>query len=259
MTSKSLPTLLTAVLASLSAQQALASGLQNGQFTQGLSAWQTAGDASVQSGSVLGVNLGPAPALVLGTATTWADDDAPAAAGAFNVSGLDPLAAGEVAGLEALLNLPTSAMGPNHYEGSSALQTFDVQAGQQISFDWRLLTRDNSSHLAEPDTAWLVWNQGNQASLQALGDVANTPMQASTGGWLDSGLHHIAFTSTYTGMVSLGFAVSDTNSFSNTSLLTVQNVSVSAVPEPQSVALALVGLMWLCRSAARMHQYRNKV
>lgn len=235
-----------------------AAALQNGSFDQGLSHWQAAGDVSTQSGTVLGIDLGAGPAVVLGTASTVYDDDAPAPAGSYNLSGQDPIETAPAQGLESWLGLPAQALGANAYEGSALSQTFDVTAGTQVSFDWRLLTRDNGSRQGEPDTAWLSWNQGGQVQLITLGNVGSSLLQAgaaSANGWLDSGTQHASYTAQQGGTLTLSWVLADVNSFGNTSLMTLQNVAVTpSVPEPAGIALSLTGLVMLARRTRRAHQ-----
>jgi hypothetical protein len=237
-------------LLALAASSAQAAPLQNGQFTQGVAGWQLAGDTTALSGSFLGASLGSASALVMGTASTAYDDDAPALAGTFNVSGLDPVETSSATGLETALGLAQGALGSNAYEGSGASQTFTVAAGDQLSFDYRLLTRDNGNAASEPDAAWLIWNEGGNALQIALSD--SSLLAGGPAGWLDSGVQHYSFTSAYTGQATLGFAVVDVNSFGTTSLLAIQNIAMTpAVPEPQSLALALMGLLILVSTTVR--------
>jgi hypothetical protein len=231
----------TVALSLASLGGAHASTLANGDFAQGLSGWQAAGDASVQSGTVLGIDLGPDATLLLGNASSVFDDDAPASAGAYNVSGNEPLLAAEPDGLEASVGLTVGAFGSDAQEGASAMQTFTVQAGEVIGFDWRLLTRDGLDATLSPDTAWLVWADGSATQLTALGHTDT--LSSTTGdGWLDSGWQHLSFTATVGGSVSLAFAITDGQSFTGSSLLAIRQVETSAVPEPQSVALVLTGL-----------------
>lgn len=229
----------------LTTATAHAAPLSNGTFDNGLTGWSTLGDASVQTGSIQGLNLA-GPTLVLGTATLLGGDDAPDLAGSRNVSGV---AASGVAVLENAMGQGAGALYDadldlSAYEGSLASQTFVVQAGQKLSFEWRLLSRDNgNSYLA--DAAWLSWQQSGNNALLKLGDTATLPLVNTTGGWLDSGTRMGSFIASASGTVTLGFVVADVNSTDTTSLLAIRNVQLSpipAVPEPQSIALVLAGL-----------------
>jgi hypothetical protein len=230
----------------------------NPSFNAALSSWTGLGDVSAQTGIVKGFDLGSATALVLGTASTGFEEDAPAAAGAFNVSGSSPV---EVDALEATLGVPvgalsTPALDVQVQEGSALTQTFVVQAGQTLSFDWRLLTRANDGPLSQPDTAWLTWSQGGSTTVVKLGDTESLALSSGANGWLASSLIHSSYTASALGSVTLGFAVADVNSYDLTSVLAVQNLTLSAaptpaVPEPDSIALILVGLGLMAGVARR--------
>jgi hypothetical protein len=220
-----------------------------------LDTWATSGDASVQTGTVLGLNLGSSATLVLGTASTDYADDAPAAAGAYNVSGHSAL---DTDTLQSTLGLSAGALDDNAllryaYEGSLASQTFSVQAGDTISFDWRLLSQASGGAIDVPDTAWLLWQQNGSTTLIKLADTSS--LSTVSAGWLDSGLLHGSYTAANAGNVTLSFVLADINSYDTTSLLAVQNVALTtAVPEPESLALCLMGLGILGLRARRSNQ-----
>jgi hypothetical protein len=238
--SPSKATLLVALSTALGAQ---AAPLQNGDFSQGLSAWSISGDVSVVKGSAVGVNLGTA--VVLGTASLDFVDDAPAAAGAYNVSGTAATMAGQPAGLEANLGLGSDAYGPYALEGSSLAQSFFVTAGQTISFDWRVLSRDAYAGTGSTDTdsAWLTWTVNGATTQTLLGEVGTLTYSGTTSGWKDTGSHTVSFVATTTGTARLGFSVLDIYDGDGTSLLAVNNIALApAVPEPDSLVLLLAGL-----------------
>jgi len=251
-------TLRTLALATLTLVGTLAHAaqLQNGSFSDGLANWTTAGDVSVQTGAVKGYSLGRSPTLVLGNAATVYDDDAPAAAGAFNVSGLAPV---EAPVIEAALGLPAGSLSDpdqnfSAQEGSVVTQNFFIQAGQTLSFDWRLLAQPNSSTEPLPDTAWLSLNLSGAYSLVKLGDAST--LSTTVNNWRDSGLQHYSITASQSGTVQLGFAMADINSYDTSSLLAIQNVSLSAtpaVPEPDGIALILTGVA-LTMGASRLRR-----
>lgn len=211
-----------------------------------LSTWAAQGDVSVQTGNPMGLSLGSSPTLVLGTASVSAQDDAPALAGAFNLSGHEVIAAG--LDLEASVGLAPGALddvgnGPA-YEGSTVRLNTSADTGDVWSFDWRLLTQVNPGITPLPDTAWLIWQQGSETShLVKLGDTFTLGMTSLGNGWQDSGWQHTSFVTPHAGSLSLALAVADVNSFDTTSALAIQNVvQTSAVPEASSILMVLAGL-----------------
>lgn len=220
-------------LLSLTAQAAT---LTNGDFEDGLSLWSVIGDAEATNSFGIGAVSG-ASALLLSTASADLgayDDPLPWSghsavdnyAGALNTfTGAAPGALDLSPGFEA-------------YTGSAATQTFTVQAGQTLSFQWNLLTRDAGM----PDYGFVVVNgsvmQLAGSSSAVLGTpLADLPVQT---GWQT---YNRTFSQNTTVTLALG-VVSVGDSVGTTALL-VDKVQVTAVPEPESVSLLLAGLFAL--------------
>lgn len=219
------------------------------QFNPALSlqGWQTAGDVSVQSGTVLGANLGSTEAFVLGTASAILEDDGLAAAGAYNVSGQGAVDAGQPGGVESPLSLPLGMFGAEATEGSSMGQSFSVQAGDSIHFEFRLLTRTADDDTASVDDgAWFTsTSTSGQPSAMAykLADLSALTGATRNAGWLDSGWLSFDLVFTQSQQLTLGWAVVDQGSYADTSLLAVRGLSMTAaVPEPESWGLAVLSL-----------------
>lgn len=228
------------------AASAHAAPLSNGDFSAGLAGWTTAGDAGVAQGTLFGeLNIGNTPRLLLGTASSIYQDDDPATAGHYNLSGQGPLEGGLA--LENSVNVAPGAFdgidsGNYLMEGSSASQTFNVQAGDILSFDWQFFTREGAGGLKLGDSAWLVLTTASDTQLTKLGDTASLSLLDLGQGWNASSLSTQSITFSQAGSVTLAWAVGDVRDYVGTSLLSIGNVSVTAVPEPGSVALLMAGL-----------------
>lgn len=191
----------------------------NGDFHNGLSGWSVGGDASADTAQ---------PALRLSTAHT---DEL-----AYNVSGAPAIGAGYVGGLEDAVGLPLGALDPAGgfaYEGAFAQQTFNASAGQRLTFQWNLGTRDE----AFADQAFVVLN----GQLILLGTAADAHQAAGGDMLWQTGEHSFSMMLAAGGPVTLSFGVVDVGDYAGVSALSVRNVEVSAVPEPQSLALLLAG------------------
>ncbi len=244
--------------ATLLAANAHAAPLQNGSFGAGLSNWTSVGDVAVVTGTHVGHDFGSSTTLVLGTASLSGEDDAPAAAGTYNVSGTSAVLAAQANGAEANLNLSAGAFASatgadDAVEASSVSQNFFLNAGDTISFTWQVLTRDGYAGNGDTvnDSAWVAF------SLAAVPQVAPTVTQTKLGdigtlalsavgadGWRVSGWQTFTFTATG-GTARLGWGVNDMLDSTGTTLLAIQNVTVqtAAVPEPTSWLLALAGVV----------------
>ena len=251
------------LVATLATAPLLAAPLTDGQFAQGLTYWQSAGDVSAGAVAPAELPAATSPWALLGTASVSFEDDAPAMAGAANLTGNAPLAAGGP--LESPLGLlPGSLDRPDltrwTYEGSVLWQTFDAQAGDTVSVHWNVFTRALAT--AQPgdvaDTAWMIWNEAGQTQWLALGDTSAGPWtQDGTTPWWQHGWQTTMLTVQSSGPVVLGFAIADVNSFETTSVLAIDSVvQTSAVSEPESIALVMAGWLVVASRLRRRHRAR---
>jgi hypothetical protein len=217
-----------AVLAAAPAHAQLA----NANFSAGLAGWTTWGDAWVDTGST--------PAHLRLSTAALADADA-----AYNRSGVDAMAAGIANGLELAAGLQPGWLdvdGQFAYEGSLAQQTFMAAAGQRLSFQWNLGTRDAEFG----DLAFVVLN----GQWLPLGTALDAQTEASGDMLWQTGLQTFSVTLA-SGPTTLSFGVVDMDDFTGVSTLQIQGLQVTPVPEPQSLALLLAGLLplaWRARS-----------
>lgn len=147
-----------------------------------------------------------------------ADDDAP-----FNISGQP---AAWIDTLELAAGLPFHALDLTDepaYEGSLAKQSFTVQAGDTLSFNFSFSTQETLFQ----DRAFAV--VGGQLFTLATRS-GSTP-----------GVHGFSHTFASSGTVTLAFGVVDTGDFNGVSTLAVSDVTLAPVPEPAGWALWLAG------------------
>lgn len=216
---------------------ALANGttFQNGSFNDGQAGWSLWGDAQIRTtGSKI---------AVLSTATTGFEDDAPLAAGYNNNSGVSPVnffEAPDLAGLApSLLDIGGFAV-----EASAISQDFQAVAGDTITvnFDWAFLSTDAQN----ADYGFIAIND----TVVSVVNINSTPKVSSFSGtfgdfndvawnWTGASYSYVANNS---GAVRLVIGVVDLNDDLATSEFRVDNISVSAVPEPETIAMLLAGL-----------------
>ncbi len=247
----------TAMLFGLTGPVLAHADVVNGDFTAGLTGWQTFGDVAALSSSPAGLGLPiHGNTLVLGTAT-WGADDFPLNDGHYNISGVEAGVAGLPGGLEAFAGVPLGSLDPdpvNHtsylWEGSAAKQTLTVQAGDTLSFDWRVLSADRDFN----DLAMLVIDQPASGPLVHVLGGSSLATQAVPGSssLLQSGAQSFSHVFSGSGVVTLSWLVADVQAGDQTTFLTVNHVQVTSVPEPSAVLLVLAGLgMVACQGARR--------
>lgn len=218
----------------------------NGQFNVGLTGWQTMGDASSQSMvNAFGLPVTASNALVLSTASLY-DDDVAGHDGLYNLSGQSAVDVNTDLAAFAHTTPESLELDPVDHtltgiEGSAASQTVNVHAGDTLSFNWNLISRDRDM----PDTAWLLMSpQAGDGHVFTLAH-ADQAMSSVNGDAALQQTNWQSFSHTFdqTGAVTLTWAVADMNDWGQTSFLAVQHVQLtSAVPEPTSAALMLVAL-----------------
>jgi len=209
----------------------------NGSFESGLAGWDTLGDAAAVVGFAAVAAVDGNAQLILTSASAQFADDAPAPAGAFNVSGIDAAPTG--GSLEAFAGVAAGAFDPDPanaiqaFEGSVAQQSFSAAAGEVLSFRWNFLSNDS----LPGDYGFVVID----GEILKLADLAQA--SAPAGAWgVQSGYLSFSHMFTVTGTHRLGFGVVDVGDFSATSALLVDAVQISAVPEPETFVLTTLGL-----------------
>jgi len=219
---------------------ALAQGttFTNGTFTAGdLTGWQSFGDVKAVNGRVRTT-----------TASVLYDDDNLGSGneGFMNESGTGAVDFGDPS-TPTLAGIPVANFdlgGGFAYEGSAIRQNFTAFGGSALTvkFDWALSSADT----AMPDFGFLAINNDvfkivDTTSPVRSGNFLGTFVDAANTSW---SWYQTSFTyqTTGNGAVSLALGVVDMGDTQYTSQMRFDNVSVSAVPEPQTYALMLAGL-----------------
>lgn len=221
-----------------------AQAVDNGDFAAGLDGWQTLGDVAVADGAALLTN-----------ASLDFADDYPAVAGAFNLSGTSAGLVGEADGVEdfAGLNLGELDLGDYAYEGSVLKQTFTAQAGDTLSFDWRLFSNEGTA--GYQDFAFVAID-GVVSSLATAADAGLASAQFS---W-ESGPGSFSFSFASSGAHTLALGVVDLGDYNVSSALRVDNVVLTPVPEPETWSMLLIGLGLILMAIRRHHNtHHNRI
>jgi hypothetical protein len=149
----------------------------------------------------------------------------------FNVSPNTPVGTNV---LESFLGLNPGTIASTAQEGSAIKQTFNVQAGDQISFDWNFLTNETNS--AFPDFAFFTVSRDINTTLATIADAV-TPSSPFR---FETGIRSFSYTFTTSGTYTVGIGVLDDADVTTSSALQVGNADYKAVPTP-ALLPALVG------------------
>lgn len=238
------PAATLALIVALSAAAAHADVTFADDFNSAYAAnWQTAGDVSEQddSGDLY---------IALTTASPIFEDDFPLPAGVFNLTGQAPVEAGFA--LETQIGATPGVFDRGDefaFEGSAIWRTVNVNAGDTLRFDWRLATNEVGIE-ARPDYAFLSVD-GDITRIASTVDATSGPVLDFMVG---TGIRSFEYVFTRGGAVRLAFGVVDVGDFGVTTALAIDNVSITAVPEPQRWALVLAGLIGVAGAARRVRR-----
>ena len=215
---------------------------QNSSFDQGangLNHWQTFGDVLV---------LGSRQVSVGTTASVDFADDYPLDPGFRNLSGIPAVDLSVPPSMLAGIPVTSLDIGGFAAEGSAIRQDFVATGGGvvTIAFDWTFLTTEPSvANGGMPDFGFVALNGTVLSVVSTDAAFARGRFQHT---FVDAPHLLTAFPSStlYTpragGQVSLVLGVVDIGDFNNTSDLRIDNISVSAVPEPEAFAMLAAGL-----------------
>jgi hypothetical protein len=239
-----------ALLLSVAGQSARAATAQG--FEAGLPSGSTIGDALVQ-GAFEGITPPEGNSqLLLTTINNAANSDQ----GTVPLSNTNAAAVGGVAAFvgnnQAGVTVNTLRFDATHTgrEGSAFAVTLALQVGSVVTFQYDFLTAedptDNPAH-EDFGFATLVNSAGTLVHYQVLGhqtgatnSTAQGPFFSETG---SSAGHFVTyqFTISTAGSYTLGIGVMDAQSNDTPSALLVDNISVSAVPEPATIVFFIGG------------------
>ena len=167
--------------------------------------------------------------MLVGTPTSAQLSTAASLSGEAPLSSSDAL---EFVDLETALGLTTGTLPGDTFEGSGLALAFTTTTASTLSFSWTLDTVDfDTVGGSQADRAFVVLDG---AVLVPLGTVA----AGTVGG---------SFSHTFAANTShaLAVLVMDVDAYDRVSTLAISNLSVSAVPEPGSLALLLAGVAGL--------------
>lgn len=167
----------------------------------------------------------------------------------FNFSGMAPLVAGGgVGSLEAFTGHPAGEFDIGRFDSSTSMATegsawrldnVTVNAGDTLSFDWTFYTNEPLAGAMKDAAYFSVLNSLTAVLANAANGITG---DAGLSGYRAATASSYSHTFTQAGTYSLVFAVVDSDDFTTSSALAVNNLTVTPVPEPKDWMLLLAGL-----------------
>lgn len=200
----------------------------NGSFEGGLTGWETAGIVGVVTSSVGSGPTDGSSQVLLETSDAFANS-----ADVFELE-------------EVFLGLPAGALDAissgRLAEGSAIKQSFQANAGEVLSFDWNFLTDEFTVLDPPPEPDFNDFAFVRIVSLAPLADTLAPDFALSpTAFAAETGFRTFAFTIPSTGTYTLSIGVMNVGDGGTNSGLLVDNVRLTAVPEPSGLTLSALG------------------
>ncbi len=153
-------------------------------------------------------------------------------------------------GSETVLTTAGSNFSTKFAGGTNGSVLFDTQsfdAGTTVSFNWLFNTSDYiETSSSQPNG---IWNDFAEFIID--GEVFKLADVASVGSYGSSGWQTFSYTFTQDSFSTLKFLVSNYGDQVLNSSLTISNLNVAAVPEPETYALMATGLLGLLAARRR--------
>ena len=126
--------------------------------------------------------------------------------------------------------------GGDPFQGSYIYQDITVSAGDEVFFDWNFLTNEGTPSIFNDFGFFSV--SGPETVAMLLGDTISPMSSSSSAAFSDeTGFFTGSYMFSTGGTYRIGFGVMDEGDFMTDSGLLVDNVRLSAVPEPASMAI----------------------